>query len=79
MLLDYDDQSNFVNEQFSKENLISCIFKFIFITLILANDKYFDKNLIIHFNSIILKIEENKESIDLNIIIITHDIILDKS
>ena len=79
VLLNYDDQSNFVNKQFSKENLIPRVLKSILITLILVNNKCFDKNLIIHFNLIILKIKENEESINLNIITITHDIILDKS
>ena len=58
--------------------MISYISKFIFIILIFINNKYFDKNLIIHFNFIIFKIKKNEELIDLNIIIIIYNIIFNK-
>src|SRR5947207_11099177 len=75
-LIDYGEEGNFVNEQFSKTNLIPHVPKFISIILVLANDECSERGSVTRFNPIIHKTGRNKESIALDIATVVHDIIL---
>ena len=58
---------------------LTCENKSIPIALVLADGECSDRGPVTHFNPVILKIEGNEESIDLDIAIVAHDIILGKS
>ena len=77
-LLDCGGQGNFVNEQFSKENLIPRVPKSIPIALVLADGECSDRGPITQFNPVILKTGRNEEPIGLDIATVAHDIILGK-
>ena len=78
-LIDCGGQGNFVNEEFSKENLIPHLPKSIPIALVLTNGECSDRGPITRFNPVILKTGRNVEPIGLDIATVAHDIILGKS
>jgi Reverse transcriptase (RNA-dependent DNA polymerase)/RNase H-like domain found in reverse transcriptase/Integrase zinc binding domain/Chromo (CHRromatin Organisation MOdifier) domain/Integrase core domain len=77
-LLDCGGQGSFINEPFSKTNLIPRTPKSIPIALVLADGERSEKGPVTHFNPVIMTIGGNDEPIALDITNVGHDIILGK-
>jgi hypothetical protein len=77
-LLDCGGQGSFINEPFSKTNLIPHVPKSTPIALVLADGERSEKGPVTHFNPVILTTGGNEEPIALDITNVGHDIILGK-